>query len=112
MNCQVFYLNFLIFQSHFILNSVNFFILIKLFWNTNPVNAWNFFFFFFKTRSFVKIIGAETSKTNVKIRSYNANVIIHGSVWDETDLEARQVAESQNATYVSPFDHELIWFNF
>lgn len=37
-------------------------------------------------------------------------MIVHGSVWDETDVEARQACSLiDNALYVPPFDHPLIW---
>lgn len=43
-------------------------------------------------------------------REYNAEVIVHGDAWDETDVEARRVcAMLDSAGYIPPFDHELIW---
>jgi L-serine/L-threonine ammonia-lyase len=44
-----------------------------------------------------------------KIASQGAEVIVAGSVWDESDLEARALAEKANGLYISPFDHPLIW---
>ena len=43
-------------------------------------------------------------------RSYNSNVIVFGNVWDITNEEALRLSKlEENALYVSPFDHELIW---
>ncbi len=37
-------------------------------------------------------------------------MIVHGSVWDETDVEAREACSMiDNALYVPPFEHPLIW---
>ena len=44
-----------------------------------------------------------------KIEELNANVIIKGDVWDETDNFAREFSSKINGLYVPPFDHPLIW---
>lgn len=44
-----------------------------------------------------------------KIRSIGANVIVHGSVWDETNEEALRLCEAPGAVYIPPFDHPDIW---
>jgi threonine dehydratase len=37
-------------------------------------------------------------------RSYGADVVLHGSIWDEADEKARELVASQGLTYVHPFD--------
>lgn len=42
-------------------------------------------------------------------RAYGANVILHGSIWDEADAKARELVASEGYVYVHPFDDlELI----
>ncbi|MES2075726.1 MAG: pyridoxal-phosphate dependent enzyme [Pseudomonadota bacterium] len=44
-----------------------------------------------------------------KIADIGATVIVHGAVWDDTNLEARRLAGAPGAVYVPPFDHPDIW---
>lgn len=44
-----------------------------------------------------------------KIRSLGATVNIAGTVWDEAHQAALTFAKEENAGYVPPFDHPLIW---
>ncbi|CAF0724486.1 unnamed protein product [Brachionus calyciflorus] len=45
-----------------------------------------------------------------KLKSYGAEVIIHGDIWDEADKQARDLCnKNKSALYVPPFDNELIW---
>lgn len=44
-----------------------------------------------------------------EIKSYGAEVIVAGDVWDETHLAAVQFADEHHAAYIPPFDHPLIW---
>ena len=37
-------------------------------------------------------------------RAYGAEVVLHGSIWDEADAHARQLAETDGLTLVHPFD--------
>jgi threonine dehydratase len=37
-------------------------------------------------------------------RGYGAEVVLHGSIWDEADEKARQLVASGGLTYVHPFD--------
>ena len=37
-------------------------------------------------------------------RGYGADVVLHGSIWDEADEKARELVTSQGLTYVHPFD--------
>jgi len=42
-------------------------------------------------------------------RGYGAEVVLHGSIWDEADYKARELVRTQGLTYVHPFDDaELI----
>jgi len=44
-----------------------------------------------------------------KIKQLEAEVLVKGEVWDETDKFARAFADKVNGLYISPFDHPLIW---
>jgi threonine dehydratase len=37
-------------------------------------------------------------------RGYGAEVVLHGSIWDEADEKARELIASEGLTYVHPFD--------
>src|SRR5512134_2062384 len=37
-------------------------------------------------------------------RGYGAEVVLHGSIWDEADERARELVRSEGLTYVHPFD--------
>ncbi len=37
-------------------------------------------------------------------RAYGAEVVLHGSIWDEADEKARELVDSDGLTYVHPFD--------
>ena len=37
-------------------------------------------------------------------RGYGADVVLHGTIWDEADAKARELVESDGLTYVHPFD--------
>ena len=37
-------------------------------------------------------------------RGYGAEVVLHGSIWDEADAFARQLVEEKGYTYIHPFD--------
>ena len=42
-------------------------------------------------------------------RAYGADVVLHGTIWDEADDKARELVESRGLTYVHPFnDVDLI----
>ena len=38
-------------------------------------------------------------------RGYGAEVVLHGSIWDEANAKAMQLAEERGLTYIHPFDH-------
>lgn len=44
-----------------------------------------------------------------RIRAEGAEVIVHGSVWDEADAHARQLVAQTGAAYIHPFDNPIIW---
>ncbi|WED44436.1 pyridoxal-phosphate dependent enzyme [Legionella cardiaca] len=44
-----------------------------------------------------------------EIKSYGAKVVVAGKVWDEAHQAALNFASEQNAAYIPPFDHPLIW---
>ena len=37
-------------------------------------------------------------------RAYGAEVVLHGTIWDDADEKARELVESRGLTYVHPFD--------
>jgi threonine dehydratase len=37
-------------------------------------------------------------------RAYGADVVLHGSIWDEANEKAQQLVEEEGLTYVHPFD--------
>jgi len=42
-------------------------------------------------------------------KAYGAEVVLHGSIWDEADAHARELVETRGLTYIHPFDdYELI----
>lgn len=52
--------------------------------------------------------GATQSKVDAT-RGYGAEVILHGSIWDEADAKARELVAERGMTYLHPFDDlELI----
>lgn len=57
------------------------------------------------------VVPDTTSETaQERMREQNAEVIVHGSVWNDADAYARSlVAQNPAAAYVHPFDHPAIW---
>ncbi|HRD71031.1 MAG TPA: pyridoxal-phosphate dependent enzyme [Legionella sp.] len=43
------------------------------------------------------------------IKSYGAEVIVAGSVWDEAHQAAEVFAKGHAAAYIPPFDHPMLW---
>jgi threonine dehydratase len=41
-------------------------------------------------------------------RGYGAEVVLHGSIWDEANEKARELVRSEGLTYVHPFDDEQL----
>ncbi|MFM2398689.1 MAG: hypothetical protein RL341_846 [Pseudomonadota bacterium] len=50
-----------------------------------------------------------SSEVRARIAAVGAQVIVHGSVWDEAHAHATALAREQQAAYVHPFDHPLLW---
>jgi L-serine/L-threonine ammonia-lyase len=59
----------------------------------------------------VHVVVPETTQARMRglIEGEGATVEVHGGSWMEAHLHALQVAESQQATYVPPFDNALLW---
>lgn len=57
------------------------------------------------------IVVPTTSPESVRerIRSYGAEVIVAGGVWDEANQEALRLCAEPGSVYVPPFDHPDIW---
>lgn len=43
------------------------------------------------------------------LRAEGATVLVHGEVWDETDLFARELARREQGRYIHPFDDPVLW---
>ncbi|WP_019216104.1 pyridoxal-phosphate dependent enzyme [Legionella tunisiensis] len=43
------------------------------------------------------------------IKSYGAEVVVAGSVWDEAHQAAALFAQENAAAYIPPFDHPMLW---
>ena len=41
-------------------------------------------------------------------RAYGAEVVLHGSIWDEANEKAKQLVEERGYTYIHPFDDEQL----
>src|SRR5437868_3094187 len=41
-------------------------------------------------------------------RSYGAEVVLHGTIWDEANEKAKELVRTQGLTYVHPFDDEQV----
>ena len=53
------------------------------------------------------VVAMATNATPSKIeatRAYGAEVVLHGSIWDEADAFARKLVEERGYTYIHPFD--------
>ena len=59
----------------------------------------------------VHIVVPQTTSQAVRnmLKQLGAKVTVHGSVWDEADVYARQLALDTQASYIHPFDDPLIW---
>jgi L-serine/L-threonine ammonia-lyase len=57
------------------------------------------------------IVVPETTSEEVRqsIEATGAAVLVHGSVFDETNAYAIKLADARKAAYVHPFDHPLLW---
>lgn len=59
----------------------------------------------------VTIVVPETTSEEVRrsIAATDAAVLVHGSVFDEANAHAVNLAAERKAAYVHPFDHPLLW---
>lgn len=56
------------------------------------------------------VVPETTGKTaRERIAAENAEVIVHGSVWDEADALARELVAKYDAAYIHPFDNPIVW---
>jgi threonine dehydratase len=57
------------------------------------------------------VVCMATNATPAKIaatRAYGAEVVLHGSIWDEANDKAKELVRSEGLTYVHPFDDEQL----
>ncbi len=57
------------------------------------------------------VVCMATNATPAKIaatRAYGAEVVLHGSIWDEANEKAKELVERDGLTYVHPFDDEQV----
>jgi L-serine/L-threonine ammonia-lyase len=47
--------------------------------------------------------------TRRQLELMGAEVRVSGDVWDEADVEARELASEDGAAYIPPFDHPTLW---
>jgi threonine dehydratase len=57
------------------------------------------------------VVCMATNATPAKIaatKGYGAEVVLHGSIWDEANEKAKELVRSEGLTYVHPFDDEQL----
>ena len=57
------------------------------------------------------VVCMATNATPAKIaatRGYGAEVVLHGSIWDEANEKAKELVRTEGLTYVHPFDDEQL----
>lgn len=57
------------------------------------------------------VVCMATNATPAKVaatRGYGAEVVLHGSIWDEANEKAKELVRTQGFTYVHPFDDEQL----
>jgi len=57
------------------------------------------------------VVCMATNATPAKIaatRGYGAEVVLHGSIWDEANEKAQELVRTEGLTYVHPFDDEQL----
>jgi threonine dehydratase len=53
----------------------------------------------------VVVMAANATPSKVEAtRAYGAEVVLHGSIWDEANEKAKQLVEERGLTYIHPFD--------
>ncbi len=58
----------------------------------------------------VVVMAANATPSKIEAtRAYGADVVLHGTIWDEANDKARQLVDERGYTYIHPFDdHQLI----
>ena len=57
------------------------------------------------------VVCMATNATPSKVaatRAYGAEVVLHGSIWDEANEKAKELVRTEGLTYVHPFDDEQV----
>ena len=57
------------------------------------------------------VVCMATNATPSKVaatKAYGAEVVLHGSIWDEANEKAKELVKSEGLTYVHPFDDEQL----
>ena len=57
------------------------------------------------------VVCMATNATPAKIaatRAYGAEVVLHGSIWDEANEKAKELVRDEGLTYIHPFDDEQL----
>ena len=57
------------------------------------------------------VVCMATNATPAKVaatRGYGAEVVLHGTIWDEANEKAKELVRNQGLTYVHPFDDEQL----
>ena len=57
------------------------------------------------------VVAMATNATPSKVeatRAYGAEVVLHGSIWDEANEKAKQLVVEQGLTYIHPFDDDQL----
>lgn len=56
------------------------------------------------------VVPDTTSETAIqRMREQDAEVIVHGAVWNEADEHAQALVAQSDSTYIHPFDNPIIW---
>src|SRR5512145_1835702 len=61
-----------------------------------------------RLRAVVCMAANATPSKIAATRGYGAEVVLHGSIWDEANEKARELVRTQGLTYVHPFDDEQL----
>ena len=57
----------------------------------------------------VVVMAENATKSKVDAtRAYGAEVVLHGTIWDEANERAKQLVEERGYTYIHPFDDEQL----
>jgi len=58
----------------------------------------------YKTKAVVVMATNATQSKVDATRAYGADVVLHGSIWDEANDKAKQLVQEKGYTYIHPFD--------